>query len=512
MKNIFSRTILLIPLLAISIVLHNVYKSYDRFVYGDEAETILHAKSILKNGYPKQTDPETYHSFSKGAEFGPGGIETFHTWSYMYFAAAILKAQELYLSQSDYNQIRFLFLLIGVLSAIPLFLILKKMGAAHHLSLALLAIIFCNNFLFTYLFNLKYFSFSIFFCALFVWSYIRFKETQNSLGLIVTGILMYYTQWSQAVAILFVFCSWDVFQALHLNKTKIPMLLGQIKPWIIIFFSTSPHFFLIAPLKKFSYTKGPLDMLFSELTTRDILIDFNKLFFAAIVFLFFSILFISEIKKKVSPLAFDMLSLSIIATLITLMVSTQTYDQIRARHLLILLPFYLIITTLSLQFLYANYIKYSAKAQLLLTACAFVFLSTNHGWLSAYIENDLTGSDEIKKTILWLQNSANPGASIYANTNRETLLIHTKLKLVNAADRSNEKNAVVIDPILPEQDPTHWPFEKTEWIFWNKSRDYMARVAKTWASPEYVSLKKIPNYFSPAYETQRFVIYKNNLL
>jgi len=59
------------------------FRSYDVMVFHDEAETVLHGKSILKNGYPRMTDPSITIP-SKEELSSPRGSDAYHTWSYLY--------------------------------------------------------------------------------------------------------------------------------------------------------------------------------------------------------------------------------------------------------------------------------------------------------------------------------------------------------------------------------------------------------------------------------------------
>lgn len=78
---------LALAVLSGSLILPNLASSY---LWQDEAQTAVIARTILGGGVPRGTDGVNYFSQEQGREYGPGHVWKWHTWLSFYVAAASL--------------------------------------------------------------------------------------------------------------------------------------------------------------------------------------------------------------------------------------------------------------------------------------------------------------------------------------------------------------------------------------------------------------------------------------
>lgn len=76
-------------LLAAALLLPNLGEQY---LWQDEAQTALLARTILRHGVPLGSDGRNYFSQELGKEYGPGGLWRWHTWLSFYAVAASFAA------------------------------------------------------------------------------------------------------------------------------------------------------------------------------------------------------------------------------------------------------------------------------------------------------------------------------------------------------------------------------------------------------------------------------------
>jgi hypothetical protein len=115
--------------------------------------------------------------------------------------------------------------------------------------------------------------------------------------------------------------------------------------------------------------------------------------------------------------------------------------------------------------------------------------------------------------INWMNSHIPKGASIYINFDKRDFILHTDLKVAQATDFMAIEHGRIKNPLPLREDPTYIPINKVSWILWNKTADKAARQKMTWLTPDYVSLKRIPeDEFNLVFSNKRYDVYKNKFI
>jgi hypothetical protein len=468
-------------------------------IYGDEAETVILSLTTLRHGFPTFTDNNYYFSGVRGAEFGPGGVDIVHSWLQHYLTAGIIAISG-YRYLSPY--VRIPYMILGALVALLLYQILNKISGQKIYSILIVLFVYSGNYLLSFLFNIRYYGLSAFSLALFIIGWIIHCQNERRwFYLLSGGILLYYSHWSAALPVLAVF---------GISDLLCRRSYAYLRPWLLILILTLPQFIICYPLGKFILTENRFELV-SQVIKSPVVLSLNinlfpMFYLVALISLIMSYLLPESLSKDNKKL----LRLCFIATLLEFVLISQSFIRYRDRYFVYLLPFYGIY--ISMLFQEASYLMDSFRLKRLFK----IFIPVTSFIISIIAFSRLNSPSPYVKgyeniTLDWISKYSSPGDSIYVNFDRRDVMLHTNLHIVNASDFAILETAIIKDPMPLYRDPTYMPMEKVKWIFWDKAADHTARYNYTWANPDYVSVKIIPENFIEVYSNPGYSIYLNKI-
>ncbi len=488
-RLLLGLSLILLACIAIGVNL-NSFAVYD--VMGDEAETVLLAKSVLRNGYPRLTDPETYFSNHRGADFGPGGADTHHSWLQHYIAAGAMWL----LGTDDFRFLRLPFIALALASAIvTVLMVAETAGCGWWLSVASVCLVFSRGPFLKEVFKIRYFSPAVLFTALVVWGWGRYQRQRTRWVLLfIGGVGLFHSQFPQALPLLTVLVLGSLVAALAGGGRGELRSWRFWKPWVLMAAFILPYLYIFHPFGRHELVASRWDML-AQLLPRGRSARIDRFFpFAHILVPAVTAAALSTNLRRNSRIIVLLVAFAAIAVS-----ATQGVAWLRIRYLLLLGPLYAVFLAFTLKVLTPE----RNTALLILIALAIAYNI-------AYWRTPPYRPSRTKQGINWLNENAAPGDTIYVNFDRREVMLHTDLCVTNRSDFQAWEVARVLDPLALDQDPTCRPLEETKWIYWNRFTDDNARKKRGWLNPDYVTVEKIPSCFRQEYRNSWVVIYKNN--
>ena len=177
-KNVIFYSLLISTLIIASFFLF--YNLDDRYLWKDEAETALLAKSILSEGIPKSKIGQNTIHIHLDSYLRSDGVWTYHPWLQFYITALSFK-----LFGHSTVSARMPFALIGFLSLLALFWFTFQL--TNKREIALLSVIFLT-FSVPFVLHMRecrYYASTVFFTILLLMSYVSFLKHQRYSGFLV---------------------------------------------------------------------------------------------------------------------------------------------------------------------------------------------------------------------------------------------------------------------------------------------------------------------------------------
>ena len=211
----------------------------NRFLWQDEAETALLARSVVQHGYPLAHDGQRTISDQPGSpDVNEAGVWIWTPWLQLYAAASSFA-----LLGESATTARLPFALAGWASVLLAYGLFRSIVGRRTARIAALLLLFSVPFLLQ-LRQCRYYGFLAFFTVLHVWGYLRLARAQKGGGVVFAlGALgLYHTLLPQLVASSMAF----VLDALAVRRDR--RLLVRVLGWSLLVAALCLPFFL--------YTRG----------------------------------------------------------------------------------------------------------------------------------------------------------------------------------------------------------------------------------------------------------------
>jgi hypothetical protein len=216
--------------LAVALLLPNLG---NRYLWQDEAQTALLAKTVLARGVPYGTDGKNFFSQELGAEYGENFIWKWHTWLSFYLVAASFK-----LFGVNAFAARLPFALLGLATVLLLYAFASSLWEDRITGAVAAAFLLFNVPFLILSRQCRYYSAAAFFSLLGLYAYLRLLKGEKAslLLFIIAGVLLFQTNYlycAALVASVLVHCL--VFHREHLKRVAWgSTAMGAIcLPWIL---------------------------------------------------------------------------------------------------------------------------------------------------------------------------------------------------------------------------------------------------------------------------------------
>lgn len=156
-----------------------------RYLWQDEAQTPLIAKTILQTGFPYGTDGVNFFSQEGGIEYGHNYLWKWHPWLPFYVEALSIKV----LGNSNFA-FRFPFAVFGLASIMLVYLMMKRLtGSWSQAAFCAVSSAFSTAFLLLAR-QCRYYSMEMFFCAGALMFYADYLERRKNSSLVLLFVFM----------------------------------------------------------------------------------------------------------------------------------------------------------------------------------------------------------------------------------------------------------------------------------------------------------------------------------
>ena len=315
------------------------YNISAQYLWEDEAETAILAKSVLKEGVPKTFDGKNRIYLHIKDSLRSGDIWTFHPWLQFYLTAASFAIS----GKPTTFSARIPFALLGFLSLIALYILALTLFKDRSIALITLSLFVFSIPFILHMRQCRYYAPAVFFTLWFILSYINLIKNKkySFLSFIVAGNFLFHSNYGTFLPVIFAFIlHYFIFYYKKISSQKF------IAALTILFVSTFPWFIY---LKGYQH-RGHINL---HNLSHQIQFYFRITYKYMFPLLFFIIVFIVQLlrRKKRTLLSFyssfpkDNMWL-LLLIIISTFVFSLTGDQRFFRYILHILPLFLILEAL----------------------------------------------------------------------------------------------------------------------------------------------------------------------
>lgn len=209
------------------------YSLGQNYLWQDEAQTALLARTVLANGVPTGLDGENHLSQELGAEYGPGYVWCWHTWLPFYALAAFFAV----FGESTFIA-RLPFVMFGVATVPATYLLSRELWRNRYAALAAaISLMLCVSYLIL-IRQCRWYSPAAFFSVMSLLGYLRLTQNRRfgSELFIVSLLLLFHTHYFYVVSLVtaaFAHCLLWSRSSLKRLSISTGILLILCAPWIV---------------------------------------------------------------------------------------------------------------------------------------------------------------------------------------------------------------------------------------------------------------------------------------
>jgi hypothetical protein len=232
--RLFRRALSFYPcLLAVAALVLTTLNLGNHYLWQDEAQTALVAKTILERGLPYGTDGLNYFSQEAGAEYGKDWLWKWHTWLSFYLAAGSFA-----LAGVGTFAARLPFALLGAATILLTWEYLRRHTTRSSAVIGSFLLLTCVPFLILSR-QARYYSAAAFFSMLALYAYLRVSKGPRSRGtlFVIASIALFHSHFVYFFALVpAVTCHAILFGERHRRRQVLGLLglsLAITMPWMI---------------------------------------------------------------------------------------------------------------------------------------------------------------------------------------------------------------------------------------------------------------------------------------